>query len=107
MLLSHAQTNSRRALSLPRVRLKIGQVRSQVRSVKIERSSSVDWIRMAERSRKPKYDFKNLDSQHIRRRAVMPDERRLPRQKDRSCQRFQLFPSSTTTRLFVRRPASF
>jgi hypothetical protein len=60
-----------------------------------------------ERSRKPKYDFQNLDSQRMFRRAVMPDERRRPRQKDRSCQRFQLFPSSTMMRLFVRRPASF
>jgi hypothetical protein len=57
--------------------------------------------------RKPKYDFKNLDSQHISDKAVMPDERRLPRQEDWSCQRFHFFPSSTTTRLFVRRPASF
>jgi hypothetical protein len=87
VLLSHAQTNSRRAWNLPRVRLKISQVRSQVPGVESERRSLVDWIRMAERSSKPKYDFKNLDSQGIFRRAVMPDERRLPRQKDRSCQR--------------------
>jgi hypothetical protein len=46
MLLSHTQTNSRRAWSLPRARLKIHQVRSQVRSVEIERRSLVDWIRM-------------------------------------------------------------
>src|SRR5271167_134149 len=61
MLLSHTQTNSRRAWSLPRVRLKV----RQVRSVEIERRSLVDWIRMAERSRKPKYDFKNLDSRPL------------------------------------------
>jgi hypothetical protein len=61
MLLSHTQTNSRRAWSLPRVRLKI----HQVRTVEIERRPLVDWIRMAERSRKPKYDSKNLDSRPL------------------------------------------
>jgi hypothetical protein len=44
MLLSHTETNSRRAGSLPKVMLKIHQVRSQARSVEIERRSLVDWI---------------------------------------------------------------
>ena len=59
MLLSHAQKQT--ASEFAKIRLKI----RQVRSVEIERRSLVDWIRMPERSRKPKYDFKNLDSQRI------------------------------------------
>jgi hypothetical protein len=56
---------------------------------------------------KPKYDFQMSIRSTFLGRAVTLDERWLPRQEGRSCQRFQLFPSSTMIGQFARRPASF
>jgi hypothetical protein len=74
------------------------------------RACVIHQVRIVEsegRSRKPKYDFKSLIRSTFFDGAVMLDERWLPREEGRSCQPFQLFPSSTMMRQFVRRPASF